>query len=71
MITNSPEEVFSNFENYNIVTTYLEIPNNYSKYKVVIEANELISFELLEQEDKKIKEENIEIEQINESEEVD
>jgi len=41
-------EVFQNFENYNVITTNLEMPSNYSNYKVVIENEILIGFEEIE-----------------------
>jgi len=48
------KEVFKNFENYDVKQTALEIPNNFSKYKVVLKDGELIGFEEMEVEDANI-----------------
>lgn len=47
-------EVFQNFENYEVKKIEFEIPNNFSKYKVVLKDGELIGFEEMEVEDANI-----------------
>lgn len=42
------KEIFKNFENYEVARTDLEIPNFFSNYKVVIEKDEITSFEKME-----------------------
>ena len=44
-------EVFQYFENYEVKKTELEIPNNFSNYKVVISGNEITGFEKIEREE--------------------
>lgn len=44
-------EVFQNFENYEVKQTQLEIPSNFSDYKVVISGNEITGFEEIEREE--------------------
>ena len=41
----NPSEVFVNFNNYEVLTTNLTIPVNYSNYKVQIVDGEIVGFE--------------------------
>ena len=45
-------EVFKNFENYGIIETDIEPPEEYTKYKIILDENEVfIGFEKLTQEE--------------------
>lgn len=44
-------EVFQNFENYDVKKTELEIPSDFSSYKVIITDNEITGFEKIEREE--------------------
>lgn len=44
------DEVFQNFENYEIVETDVEMPENFYNLKVIIRENKMLGFENVEME---------------------